>query len=363
VERHYHLVDPLLKVNLRVRKGERILVLVDDEEVYPQHVAEIALDVCRRYGPSSLVSYRKTGTPGAEPPTEVWQAAFGAELVGKLERHGLLQKLIEKEISSSEFADISRMVTENKRDPVDVVLAFSWYSVTHTKFRELLCHYGRTRFLSAPRLVPGILEKFVNSDWHGVLRKTEKLADLMSNLTVIEVSAPNGTRVELDISGRKLFLDTGMLDKQGSFGNYPGGECYVAPVEGSAKGTLVFEHAPNLRLEEPVRCEVANGVVASISGSLSYVSYLERRFLENDNNRKVCELGIGTNYLATDPVNIRESEKILGTVHVALGDNSAMGGTISTPFHEDYVLFSPTVIAEDLEHSSKCLIENGIPQF
>ena len=39
-------------------------------------------------------------------------------------------------------------------------------------------------------------------------------------------------------------------------------------------------------------------------------------------NRNIAELGIGTNDRATRPDNILEAEKILGTIHIALGDNS-----------------------------------------
>jgi hypothetical protein len=33
----------------------------------------------------------------------------------------------------------------------------------------------------------------------------------------------------------------------------------------------------------------------------------------------------------------------MGTIHIALGDNSTFGGTVSTPFHQDFVFFHPTV--------------------
>ena len=38
-----------------------------------------------------------------------------------------------------------------------------------------------------------------------------------------------------------------------------------------------------------------------------------------------------------------EAEKILGTIHLALGDNTGFGGVVAAPFHEDYVFYQPTV--------------------
>ena len=60
-------------------------------------------------------------------------------------------------------------------------------------------------------------------------------------------------------------------------------------------------------------------------------------------NRNIAELGIGTNPNAVRPDNILESEKILGTVHIAFGDNSSFGGRVKTPFHQDFVYFHPTL--------------------
>jgi glutamate dehydrogenase (NAD(P)+) len=39
-----------------------------------------------------------------------------------------------------------------------------------------------------------------------------------------------------------------------------------------------------------------------------------------------------------------EAEKILGTVHIAFGDNSTFGGKVKAPFHQDFVLFKPTLV-------------------
>ena len=55
----------------------------------------------------------------------------------------------------------------------------------------------------------------------------------------------------------------------------------------------------------------------------------------------LAELGIGTNEAAKDTANILEGEKILGTCHIAFGDNKGFGGTVSAPFHRDYIVPSP----------------------
>jgi leucyl aminopeptidase (aminopeptidase T) len=49
--------------------------------------------------------------------------------------------------------------------------------------------------------------------------------------------------------------------------------------------------------------------------------------------RNLAEMGIGTNPNARQPDNILEAEKILGTAHVAIGDNIHMGGRVESDLH------------------------------
>ena len=86
---------------------------------------------------------------------------------------------------------------------------------------------------------------------------------------------------------------------------------------------------------------------------------LEQAFAKTPLNRNIAELGIGTNDRATRPDNILEAEKILGTIHIALGDNSGFGGTVTTPFHEDFVFYEPTVTALLADGTEKQIIIKG----
>ena len=70
--------------------------------------------------------------------------------------------------------------------------------------------------------------------------------------------------------------------------------------------------------------------------------------------RNLAELGIGTNPGARPSVNTLESEKILGTVHLAIGDSSHIGGQVEADIHLDFVLPSP-----DLELDGDLVIKGG----
>ncbi len=42
-------------------------------------------------------------------------------------------------------------------------------------------------------------------------------------------------------------------------------------------------------------------------------------------------------------LNILEAEKIYGTIHMTLGDNSSFGGSVRVNYHEDFILFNPDI--------------------
>jgi leucyl aminopeptidase (aminopeptidase T) len=167
----------------------------------------------------------------------------------------------------------------------------------------------------------------------------------------------------LSKEGRKALSDTGILTKKGAFGNLPAGEVFVAPLEGTAEGKLVLEWAPTHELIEPITLTIEKGEVVTIAGSEPFADYLRSKLAEKEGNRNIAELGIGTNPRAKRPDNILESEKILGTIHIALGDNSSFGGKVKTPFHQDFVFFKPTVILITAEGAKVKIIEKGVPLF
>ena len=52
--------------------------------------------------------------------------------------------------------------------------------------------------------------------------------------------------------------------------------------------------------------------------------------------------------------NVLEDEKIMGTIHVAFGDNHSFGGTVRVSSHQDGIVLKPTV-----EINGKRVLEGG----
>jgi leucyl aminopeptidase (aminopeptidase T) len=366
----------LYDINMGVKAGERIVVFSDsirkDEEMAPEErrrreelirVAEEAAAFGNAvYGSCSFLSFPATSASGAEPPEPLWRAVLGDRLVDRLAAEGILARLLAKTAGADDLARAEEAVQANAGNAAAVVIALANNSTSHTRFRALANRAG-ARFASLPHFDPAMFLTSMMVDWQALARRTDSLAKAVNQAVSLEVQTPAGTFLTLSKEGRHAEGDTGDLTRPGSFGNLPAGEVYLAPVEVTAEGTLVIEYAPTGRLQNPLTVTIRKGEAVFLEGDDPYRAHLEQKFAENRSNRNIAELGIGTNDRATRPDNVLEAEKILGTIHVALGDNSGFGGTVSTPFHEDFVCYSPTLTAVDASGNRTVLLKTGVLQL
>jgi leucyl aminopeptidase (aminopeptidase T) len=352
-------IENIFRVNLGVKRGESVLVFSDlirpDEPVSKtekerregaREVARRAAEIGKLFSEVLYIEFPATGSHGEEPPEVLWQAGFGVKAVEALKREGLLGRLLTKEALKEELRIAQSIVRENKKDAASCVVALSNYSTTHTRFRELLTGSALARYASMPVFDPAMLAGVMLADWKEIKTITLDVAQKMEGAERVHISAPNRTEISFSIKGRPVVADTGILTEPGSFGNLPAGEAFVAPCEGSAKGRLVLEWAPTRKLLCPVTLEVEKGTVVNVSGNEEFAVRLKEKLSLNPLCGNIAELGVGTNAWARRPDNILESEKILGAIHIALGDNSTFGGATRVPFHQDFVVFSPTVEIE-----------------
>ena len=362
----------LFETNMGMKRGERVLVFSDtirpdetisesdrDRRLRLNTTARAAAEFAARvYGYGGFVDFPATAASGVEPPQELWQATFGDAIIAALRTEGLLAKLLAKAASPDDIARAGELVLAQRGDVVPVIIALANNSTSHTRYRALACAAG-CRFASLPHFDPDMFHTSMTVDWSALATRTASLVATVNKAEWIRVTTPNGTDMTICKQGRHAEGDDGLLTAPGSFGNLPAGEAYLAPLEGKSHGVMVIEWGPTRKLDEPLRLIVENGVAVGIEGNDSHRAKLEARFAENANCRNIAELGIGTNDKASRPDNVLEAEKILGTIHIALGDNTGFGGTVSAPFHEDYVFYQPTLTAIMADGSEQVIISGG----
>jgi len=282
--------------------GERILVVTDE----PQRLLGYALwQAAKALGHDVLLTEilpRKSN--GEEPPPEV------ADLMKKF----------------------------------DVVFCPTSKSLTHTDSRRAASALG-VRIATLPGVTEEIMVRCMNADYHAIARRTHTLCAMLEKSSAVRVTTPLGTDITMPIAGRTAHASSGLFREKGQSGNLPTGEAYLAPVEGGSNGVIVVDgsFAQVGLLSTPVRIVVKDGYAVEITGGPEAEQL--KRLLEphGKDAYTVAEFGIGTNDKAVITGKIIEDEKVMGTIHIAFGDNKSMGGTVRVASHLDGLVRRPTV--------------------
>ena len=224
-------------------------------------------------------------------------------------------------------------------------------SLTHTDARRAATDAG-VRAATLPGITEDCMVRTLTADYTKIAERSVRMAEVLSAGKKARVTSPAGTNIEFSIEGRTAHADTGLVHKPGDMSNLPAGEAYLAPVEGTANGVIIFEAAVaglGKLGKETIRIKVEDGYAAEITGggpAAKLNSILEPHGKDAYN---IAELGVGTNDKAIISGMILEDEKILGTVHMALGDNKSMGGTVGVSSHIDGLITRPTVLIDGRE--------------
>jgi leucyl aminopeptidase (aminopeptidase T) len=229
----------------------------------------------------------------------------------------------------------------------DVAVMPTSKSLSHTNARRKACEKG-ARIATLPGISPETFVRTMNADWARLGAYTRKIAAQLSSARTIRIQTEAGTDFSFETGGRAAKPDDGKIDSKGAFGNLPAGEAYLAPLEGTAEGTLVFDGSFPLAglLDTPLVLRVKKGRVKDVEDH-PCAAHLMRLFRTyRQESRNIAEFGVGTLDTARISGNILEDEKVRGTVHVAIGDNASMGGTVHVPIHLDGVIRRPTVFLD-----------------
>ena len=353
-------IDNIFKVNIGVGGTERVLVFSDGYNVKIKKIGKLITEAGKKF--TKYIKYHEynpTGCHGVEPPEDLWAEAFGIQVYEELKKKNLFEPILSKKATKKQLDEIEKVIRRHKDEAVNIVIALSYYSTSHTRFRDLANRLCGVRYASMPLFDKTMLSGPMTVNWKRMMERTRKIAERVNTCESIKIESQNGTSILLSKKGRETKMDTGIITRPGQFSNLPAGEVYLAPLEGTTTGRLVLEWAPTRKLKSPVTLHIDNGEVRKIEGREKYIAYLEEKLSEQEENRNIAELGIGTNDKASRPDNILESEKILGTVHIALGDNSSFGGKVKTSFHQDFVLFGPTITLIYKKGVKRKLMENG----
>ncbi len=230
----------------------------------------------------------------------------------------------------------------------DVFLAPTTKSISHTRARGDACKAG-ARGSTLPGITESVFVTGLDADYEAIAAHSKRMHEQVQEADEIRVTSPQGTDITFELGGREWLLDTGIVHEPGAFSNLPAGEIFISPK--SATGTYVVDGTMRphglLEADQQLTFEVEDGLVTHISDD-EIRSQIETAAEEaGDAAYNLAELGIGTNVGVEQLVgSVLLDEKAAGTVHIAIGDNASIGGTVDAPLHLDGILREPTVFAD-----------------
>ena len=309
--------ETIINQCLDVQDDEKVLVLNDSND---EELMEALLDVLAdRDITHELINYEEPESHGAEPP----------ELVAK------------------------------QMKAADVVIAPTMRSLTHTDARKEATKNG-ARVATLPTVSKEIWNSSLRADYDKVAEITEKAYDLLKETDEVRVTTPSGTDLSFEVEIDTYHADKGIIDEPGEYGNLPAGEPNGYPA--NINGTLVLDHfqfSPGAH-----KVEIKDGEVVALENKEGEnSSELEKAFEEHPCSKKIAEFGFGTNPEATLMGNTLQDEKVLGTIHIAFGDNCSYvseGDERRNPceIHWDSICEKPTVWFDDRK-----VLDDGEPVF
>jgi len=329
----------MLRVNMAVKAGERLTVVSD----YPTPAQWRELEAAHleaMAGRTVLAKLVAEIAAGAYPDLEVELVAFPS--VGQS--------------GAEPPPDVAQVMRE-----AGVLLLITSFSLTHTEARREACDAG-ARVASMPRFLPEMFYPggAMTADYHEIHTRTWKIASEITRAETATVRCPAGTDITFSVKGRHGRADTGIYTEPRAWGNLPAGEAYTAPVEGTGAGRVVVQRGWWGGLDEDMALTFEAGQVVSVEGGGRKGRDLRGLLSPGTtgdpyaSRRNLAELGVGTNPKATRTDITLEAEKIMGTVHLAIGDGSHMGGKVVADLHEDLVIPRATLLLD-----GRALMDDG----
>ena len=204
--------------------------------------------------------------------------------------------------------------------------------------------------------------KAVNVDYCRLRRVGHSLARSLCGVKLVHVYDEKGTDLAFDIDKRRVGIEVGTLEDCFSSGkecevDVPSGEVYVAPIETSANGVLTVEEFRGYSIQNLI-LRFKEGKIIDFKAEKGYDVFRGLLDKAEGDKDRIAEFGIGINYGMSRTGYRIYDEKALGTAHIAIGNNVHLGGENKASIHWDFVLYKPSIEADNVLIMKKGMLQN-----
>ncbi|MEM7824210.1 MAG: aminopeptidase [Candidatus Aenigmatarchaeota archaeon] len=236
------------------------------------------------------------------------------------------------------------------------------------------CYFGwpvrKKNYLVSPAKYRKIFIDSIAATFRPKVRQLCKYyKDALKGANNIRITAADGTDLTFSIKGRPILVADGVIDKtdlkHGDVGlNIPDGEVFLAPLEHSANGMIIFDYVVihGFGFVKNLKLTFKDGKVIKWSapgnGATIFKKFLGANTGEKD---RIAELGIGTNPAARFIGETIVDEKIFGSIHIAIGHNTgAYHGKNVASSHLDMIKIMKGKNG-NMFADGKLIMKNGLP--
>ena len=198
--------------------------------------------------------------------------------------------------------------------------------------------------------------KAIDIDYAALEARAERVCALLDGAREVHITSDKGTDLRLAIQGRPPDRDVGLAVGDVPYTNVPAGEVCLSPLEDGADGVVVFDVAFwDGEWVEDLEAVFERGVARGVRAVRGLDLFNQTTASASGGGNVIGELGIGLNPAVTRACgNMLLDEKIMGTIHIAVGDNRTMGGVNESSLHWDLLVLDPTVTVD-----GEPLLEDG----
>ncbi|KPU42550.1 2,5-dihydroxypyridine 5,6-dioxygenase [Oxobacter pfennigii] len=230
-----------------------------------------------------------------------------------------------------------------------------------TPFEVAVENNKKMRYINLVGMNPSMLVRTIGRvDIKLLSQLLQRIAEMNRKAKTIHVTTLSGTDIKFETDpDHVVSCDAGEAYEPGGIYMLPG-QINVVPKFGSINGVIAFDGSlvpPCDLLDEPVKIEIADGIIKDIKGGKQSVEF--RKWLESfkdENMFKVAHMAYGLNPGARLTGDIVEDERVWGCTEWGIGYVSPIDAApgIDAKSHCDGICLNSTVWLDD-----EILLRNG----
>lgn len=355
----------LLRTSARVQPGERVSILGRADSLDFCEALELE---CRRLGAFPFVVVGSDAALLAalsdESVSEKVLAQASPQLLAALEASDLVITTFFERAEPRRFAHLSpsrqRALKQSEEAPSNII-----YDGKRRWVGTEVPTRGQAESLGVEWLVlETIFWQAMQVDYSALSGQAGRLAGRLAQARQLRLRDALG-KTDLLLpqaaGGRPLERDDGIISPDDVAGgavylNLPSGEVCFAPPEQSARGKVYIEAA--FWQGQPIRgleLEFEAGIVRPLRAEQGFELFVEIVQNSGGDSARLGEFGIGLNPAVTRLTGLTLlDEKMIGTCHLALGENRALGGVNDSALHWDLIVQNAV-----LEADGEILLKDG----